>query len=86
MARRILRPAEAQHRLGCKHSKFYAYYVGKGLIRLLRLGPNSVGVLEDELDALIDRIAAQRDIVPPKRSRGRPRRHPVDAETAKGGA
>ena len=84
MVRRILRPAEAQQRLGCKHSKFYEHYVGKGLIRLLRLGPNSVGVLEDELDALIDHIAAQRDIVPPKRPRGRPRKHPVGTETARG--
>jgi predicted DNA-binding transcriptional regulator AlpA len=84
MGRRILRPAEAQRRLGCKHSKFYAHYVGKGLIRLIRLGGNSVGVLEHELDALIDQIAAQRDIVPPKRPRGRPRKHPVGTETGEG--
>jgi hypothetical protein len=88
LVKRILRPAEAQERLGCKHSKSYDHYVGQGLIRLLRLGPISVGVLEHVLDALIDQIAAARDAAPPaKRPRGRPRKSVMaDAERVTNGA
>ena len=59
--KRILRPAEAWRRLGIGHSKFYADFVRPGRIRLLDLGPQTRGVLEHELDALIDAIAAERD-------------------------
>ena len=61
MAKRIIRPREAWTRLGIGHSKFYRDFVNTGRIRLLELGPQTKGMLEDELDALIDEIAAQRD-------------------------
>jgi len=61
MSRRIIRPREAWQRLGIGHSKFYADFVGTGRIRLLDLGPQTRGVLEHELDALIDELAAARD-------------------------
>jgi predicted DNA-binding transcriptional regulator AlpA len=56
MSRQILRPKEAARRLGLGHTKFYADYVNTGRLRLVRLGERSVGVLEHELDALIDQL------------------------------
>jgi len=61
MPRRIIRPKEAQRRLGVGHSKFYEDFVNTGRLRLVRLGPKSVGVIEDELDAFIDRLIDARD-------------------------
>jgi predicted DNA-binding transcriptional regulator AlpA len=58
---RIIRPREAWERLGIGHSKFYADFVNTGRLRLLTLGPQTKGVLEHELDALIDQLAAARD-------------------------
>jgi predicted DNA-binding transcriptional regulator AlpA len=61
MPRRIIRPKEAQKRLGVGHSKFYEDFVNTGRLRLVRLGPKSVGVIEDELDAFIDQLIDARD-------------------------
>jgi predicted DNA-binding transcriptional regulator AlpA len=61
MAKRLLRPKAAWERLGVGHSKFYEDFVGTGRLKLVRLGPKSVAVIEDELDALIDAMAAERD-------------------------
>jgi hypothetical protein len=56
MARQVLRPKEAQRRLGVGHTKFYQDFVNTGRLKLVRLGERSVGVLEHELDALIDQL------------------------------
>jgi predicted DNA-binding transcriptional regulator AlpA len=56
MPRQILRPKEAQRRLGVGHTKFYEDFIGTGRLRLVRLGERSVGVLEHELDKLIDQL------------------------------
>jgi predicted DNA-binding transcriptional regulator AlpA len=61
VAKRIVRPKEAWQRLGIGHSNFHENYVRTGRVRLVRLGPRSVGVIEEELDALIDELAAARD-------------------------
>jgi predicted DNA-binding transcriptional regulator AlpA len=61
MPRRIIRPKEAQRRLGVGHSKFYEDFVNTGRLRLVRLGPKSVGVIEDELDAFINQLIDARD-------------------------
>jgi predicted DNA-binding transcriptional regulator AlpA len=61
MPRRIIRPKEAQRRLGVGHSKFYEDFVNTGRLRRVRLGPKSVGVIEDELDAFIDQLIDARD-------------------------
>jgi predicted DNA-binding transcriptional regulator AlpA len=58
MSRQILRPKEAQRRLGIGNTKFYQDYVNTGRLRLVRLGDRAVGVLEHELDALIDQLPA----------------------------
>ena len=60
MPRKIIRPQEAAQRLGIKHTKFYEL-VNAGRLQLVRLSPRCVGVVEDELDALIDRLVAERD-------------------------
>jgi hypothetical protein len=60
--KRILRPKEAQARLGIKHTNFHDNFVKTGRIRLVPLGLRARGVLEHELDALIDELAAERDL------------------------
>jgi predicted DNA-binding transcriptional regulator AlpA len=61
MPRKIVRPREAQSRLGVGHTKFYEDFVNTGRLRLVRLGPRCVGAVEDELDALIGELVAERD-------------------------
>jgi excisionase family DNA binding protein len=60
MPRKVIRPAEAQQRLGIRHTRFYEL-VNAGKIRLIRLGPRSTGVIEDELDAYIESLPNARD-------------------------
>jgi excisionase family DNA binding protein len=60
MPRKIVRPQEAAQRLGIKHTKFYEL-VNAGRLQLVRLGPRCTGVVEDELDALIDQLVVERD-------------------------
>jgi predicted DNA-binding transcriptional regulator AlpA len=58
---RIIRPKEAMARLGIGHSKFYDD-IRKGILpRPVRLGPRSVGIIEEELDAVVERLRAERD-------------------------
>jgi predicted DNA-binding transcriptional regulator AlpA len=59
MSRQILRPKEAQRRLGVGHTKFYEDFINTGRLKLVRLGERSVGVLEHELDELIDQLPAR---------------------------
>jgi predicted DNA-binding transcriptional regulator AlpA len=61
MPHQILRPAEAWKRLGIKRSTFYSEFVATGRLRLVKLGERATGVLEHELDHLIDEMAAERD-------------------------
>jgi hypothetical protein len=60
--RRLVRPKEAQKRLGVGHTKFYKDFVNTGRLRLVELGPRSRAAVEDELDALIDEIINARDL------------------------
>jgi excisionase family DNA binding protein len=55
MPRKIIRPREAQARLGIRHTRFYEL-VNSGKLKLVRLGPRSVGVVEDELDEFITNL------------------------------
>jgi predicted DNA-binding transcriptional regulator AlpA len=70
---RILRPAEAWTRLGCRRSHFYSHYVAGGLVRLVRLGPRARGVPESDIDRVIAELIAEATPTPP-RGRGRPRK------------
>jgi predicted DNA-binding transcriptional regulator AlpA len=71
---RILRPAEIMVKLGIRKSKFwddYAYNKKQGgkqfipgtrveKLKLISLGPRSVGGLDHEVEALIEGLAAER--------------------------
>jgi hypothetical protein len=59
--RRLVRPKEAWKRLGIGHTKFYADFVATGRIKLIDLGPKSKGIVEDELDDLINKLVEARD-------------------------
>ena len=59
--RKIIRPKEAQARLGIGHSKYYDDIKKGKLPPLVRLGPRSVGHIESELDAYIDQLVAERN-------------------------
>jgi excisionase family DNA binding protein len=59
MPRKLLRPKEAQARLGIKHTKFYEL-VDSGKLRLVRISGKAVAVLEDDLDAFIDALPSAR--------------------------
>jgi predicted DNA-binding transcriptional regulator AlpA len=60
MPRKVIRPREAQTRLGIRHTRFYEL-VNTGKLKLVRLGPRSVGVLEEELDRFIDELPNARE-------------------------
>jgi hypothetical protein len=62
--RRLVRPKEAQKRLGVGRTKFYQDFVGTGRLRLVGLGPRSKAAVEDELDDLIEELIAERDEKP----------------------
>jgi hypothetical protein len=64
MPRTIIRPREAQRRLGVGQTKFYEDYVATGKLKLVRLGPRAVGVVEDELDRFIDELPDARPTAP----------------------
>jgi predicted DNA-binding transcriptional regulator AlpA len=57
---RIIRPKEAQARLGIGHSKFYDAIKKGELPKPVRFG-RVTGLLEDELEAVIGRLKAARD-------------------------
>jgi hypothetical protein len=59
--KRIIRPKEAMARLSVGHTYFYEAFVRTGRLRLIPLAGRSRGVLESDLDALIDELAAARN-------------------------
>jgi hypothetical protein len=65
--KRFTRVAKAQERLGVGHSKFYEDFIGGGYLRLIKIGPKTSAVLDDELDALIQGIADGSIVVEPMR-------------------
>lgn len=54
--KRILKPRECWERLAIKRDKFYADYVNTRRLRLIRLGERSRGILEADLEQLIDEL------------------------------
>ena len=57
---RIIRPKEAMARLGIGHTKFYDDIKKGRLPPLVRLGPRSVGHIEEELEAFFAQLKAER--------------------------
>jgi hypothetical protein len=67
-ARSLIRPKNVYGpggRLPIGRTKFYEDFVNTGRIRLVRLGPKSVAVVDDELDQLINELIAERDVQSP---------------------
>jgi hypothetical protein len=52
----ILRPKAAWKKLGVGRTMFYEEFVAKGRIRLVPLGERARGVIDDEIDALIEEL------------------------------
>ena len=67
--KKLVRPKAAWAQLSVGKSKFYEL-VNAGRLRLVRLGPKSVAVVEHELDALIEELIAERDATPPRKRGG----------------
>jgi len=61
MPHQIIRPAEAWKRLGVGRSTFYCEFINTGKLRLVRIGERARGVVESELDELINKMIADRD-------------------------
>ncbi len=61
MTKRILRLAAVEEKTGLRQTKIYSD-MAKGLFpKQVRLGPKSVGWIEDEVDAYIERLMAERE-------------------------
>jgi predicted DNA-binding transcriptional regulator AlpA len=77
--KRIIRKAEAAARLGGGLSTFHEKYVKTGRVKLIYLGRRSVGVLESEIDRLVDELVAESAANPNRRALApkRGRRHPA---------
>jgi hypothetical protein len=63
-ARRLSRPKNVygpHGRLPVGRTKFYEDYVNTGRLLLVRLGPKSVALVDDEVDKLIAELIAERD-------------------------
>ena len=106
MARAILRLKQAISRLGCRRTKFAQdyrwhsaddpYVPGTAIrrIKAIPLGLRNVGFLDNEIDELIDALAALRDAEPspppaskpldaPRGPRSKPKRNAVKREQAR---
>jgi|GEM_PF-7019375 len=59
MSKRIIRPRETQAKLGIGRSKFWSDVKSGKLPPLIRLGPKSVGHLEDDIDQFIESLRAR---------------------------
>jgi hypothetical protein len=57
----ILRTKQAWQRLGIGKTTFFEKFVQTGRIRLVWITSRACGVIEDELDALIEEMRAERD-------------------------
>ena len=69
---KILRLPQTLDKLGIKRSTFYDRFLRTGVLRPVRIGPKAIGFIEAELDALIKKLAAERETQP--RGRGRPKK------------
>jgi predicted DNA-binding transcriptional regulator AlpA len=59
--KRILRKGEVLERLGIRKTTLHESFIKTGRLRLVKIGARAVGVIEDELDALIEEMRRERD-------------------------
>ena len=59
--KRIVRKNEVLKRLGIRKTTFYETFIKTGRLRFVKIGVRAVGIIEDELDALIEELRRERD-------------------------
>ena len=59
--KRILRKNEVLERLGIRKTSLYDSFIKTGRLRFVKIGARAVGIIEDELDALIEELRRERD-------------------------
>jgi predicted DNA-binding transcriptional regulator AlpA len=59
--KRILRKSEVLERLGIRKTTLHESFIKTGRLRFVKIGARAVGVIEDELDALIEEMRRERD-------------------------
>ena len=58
--KRIVRKNEVLKRLGIRKTTFYETFIKTGRLRFVKISARAVGVIEDELDALIEELRRER--------------------------
>ena len=66
--KKILRKKEGAARLGAGLSTFEEKFVKTGRVKLIYLGKRSVGVLESDIDRVIDELVAESEAHPDRRT------------------
>jgi predicted DNA-binding transcriptional regulator AlpA len=61
IGRRILRKNEVLDRLGICKTSLYDSFIKTGRLRFVKIGARAVGIIEDELDALIEELRRECD-------------------------
>ena len=64
IGKRVLRKREVLERLGIRKTTLYENFIKPGRLRFVKIGARAVGVIEDELDALIEELRRERDRKP----------------------
>jgi len=64
IGKRVLRKREVLERLGIRKTTLYENFIKTGRLRFVKIGASAVGVIEDELDALIEELRSERDRKP----------------------
>jgi predicted DNA-binding transcriptional regulator AlpA len=84
IGKRILRKREVLERLGIRKTTLHESFIKTGRLRLVKIGARAVGIIEDELDALIEELRCERDRRPPAAGAHRAA-NADDAARARGG-
>ena len=61
IGKQILRKRDVLERLGIRETTLYESFIKTGKLRFVKIGARAVGVIEDELDALIEELRRERD-------------------------
>jgi predicted DNA-binding transcriptional regulator AlpA len=64
IGKRVLRKREVLERLGIRKTTLHESFIKTGRLRFVKIGARAVGVIEDELDALIEELRRERDRKP----------------------
>jgi predicted DNA-binding transcriptional regulator AlpA len=59
--KKLVRIPEILKRIPVGRTKLREDFINTGRLRLVRLGPRAVGAVEEEVDALVDELIAERD-------------------------